>query len=212
MSIGKDLLDVPFGDMIFSMANAIANSQRKLDAASLRTLRTLAGTKFDYIPEVTEVLSPRPLDPIPLPGGGSVTPTGVDVKSIVSPPIKLTLLQAGLVPQFYQFTESLIEIKISLSSKMEFNHSSEVDIGLEVDTKVEAGGGILSFFGGPSGSVSTSFSSHVNIKNSVTYSYSAEGSSLLRTTLKPVPPPPRMMPRFITVNALVSPPIISLSE
>ena len=61
MSIGKDLLDVPFGDMIFSMANAIANSQRKLDAASLRTLRTLAGTKFDYIPEVTEVLTPKPL-------------------------------------------------------------------------------------------------------------------------------------------------------
>ena len=212
MGIGKDLLDVPFGDMIFSMANAIANSQRKLDAASLRTLRTLAGTKFDFIPEVTEVLTPKPLDPIDLGGGHTVTPTGVDIKVFPSPPIKLTLLQAGLVPQFYQFTESIIEVKISLSSKLDISHSSEVDIGLEVDTKVEAGGGLLSFFGGPSGSVSTSFSSHVNIKNSITYSYTAEGSSLLRTTLKPVPPPVRFMPRFITVNALVSPPAINTSE
>jgi hypothetical protein len=211
MSIGKDLLDVPFGDMIFSMANAIASSQRKLDAASLRTLRTLAGTKFDWIPEVTEVLSPKPLDPITV-GSTTITPTGVDVKSIVSPPIKLTLLQAGLVPQFYQFTESIIEVKISLSNKMDVSHSSEVDIGLEVESKVEFGGGLLSFFGGPSGSVTTSFSSHVNIKNSISYSYSAEGSSLLRTTLKPVPPPARFMPRFITVNALVSPPIITTSE
>jgi len=211
MGIGKDLLDVPFGDMIFSMANAIANSQRKLDAASLRTLKTLAGTKFDFIPEVTEVLSPKPLDPITV-GGTTITPTGVDVKVFPSPPIKLTLLQAGLVPQFYQFTESIIEVKISLSSKLDISHSSEVDIGLEIDTKVEAGGGLFSFFGGPSGSVSTSFSSHVNIKNSVTYSYSAEGSSLLRTTLKPVPPPVRFMPRFITINALVSPPTVNTSE
>jgi hypothetical protein len=211
MSIGKDLLDVPFGDMIFSMANAIANSQRKLDAASLRTLRTLAGTKFDWIPEVTEVLTPKPLDPITV-GSNTITPTGVNVTSVASPPIKLTLLQAGLVPQFYQFTESIIEVKISLSSKLDVSHSSEVDIGLEVDTNVEFGGGIVGFFGGPSGSVSTSFSSHVNIKNSVTYSYSAEGSSLLRTTLKPVPPPVRFMPRFITVNALVSPPVVTTSE
>jgi len=211
MGIGKDLLDVPFGDMIFSMANAIANSQRKLDAASLRTLRTLAGTKFDFIPEVTEVLSPKDLPSIDV-GGKTITPTGVDVQVFPSPTIKLTLLQAGLVPQFYQFTESIIEVKISLSSKLDVSHSSEVDIGLEIDTKVEAGGGLLSFFGGPSGSVSTSFSSHVNIKNSVTYSYSAEGSSLLRTTLKPVPPPVRFMPRFITINALVSPPTVTTSE
>src|SRR5262249_2982176 len=162
MGIGKDLLDVPFGDMIFSMANAIANSQRKLDAASLRTLKTLAGTKFDFIPEVTEVLSPKPLDPITV-GDTTITPTGVDVKVFPSPPIKLTLLQAGLVPQFYQFTESIIEVKISLSSKLDISHSSEVDIGLEIDTKVEAGGGVLEFFGGPAGPAPPTFYPHLHI-------------------------------------------------
>ena len=39
MSIGQELLDVPFPDMIYKMANAIAQGQRKLDKASLDTAR-----------------------------------------------------------------------------------------------------------------------------------------------------------------------------
>src|SRR5204863_7828895 len=54
-------------------------------------------------------------------------------------------------------------------------------------------------------------SSHVNYKNSSTYSYSAEGSSLLRTTLKPVPPPARLIPRIVTVDATKSPPTVTFS-
>jgi hypothetical protein len=44
------------------------------------------------------------------------------------------------------------------------------------------------------------------------YSVSQEGSSLLRTTLKPVPPPQRVMPRFISVNALVTPPAVTIGQ
>jgi hypothetical protein len=110
----------------------------------------------------------------------------------------MTMLQAGIVPTFYQFTESVIEVKMTISSKVE--SQSEFEFGLET----EASAGFLF----ASGSVS----SHVNFKTSNTYSYSAEGSSLLRTTLKPTPPPARMMPRFITVNALVQPPTVTFSE
>jgi hypothetical protein len=205
MGIGKDLLDVPFGAMIFSMANAIAGSQRKLDLASLKTMDALAKAKFDYIAEITETLTPKPLDPITIGQNPPIVVTGVDVQSFPSPPIKLTLLQAGLLPQFYQFTESIIEVKMSLSSKSET--TSETESGFDFSATAEASGGFL--FG--SASMSSTFSSHVNYKTSSTYSYTAEGSSLLRTTLKPVPPPPRFMPRFITVNALVTPPTVSVS-
>ena len=41
----------------------------------------------------------------------------------------------------------------------------------------------------------------MNYKTASTYDYSAEGSSLLRTTLKPVPPPARIMPRIVTIDA-----------
>jgi len=121
-----------------------------------------------------------------------------------------------MVPTFYQFTESIIEVKISLSSKVDT--SIDVDSGFEFDTSVSTelgfGGGLLGLFGGPSGKISstTSFSSHVNITTSTKYSYSAEGSSLLRTTLKPVPPPSRIMPRFISVNTLVSPTQVTVTQ
>ena len=110
----------------------------------------------------------------------------------------MTLLQAGILPTFYQFTESVIEVKMSISSKSETH--SEFEFGLET----EASAGFLF----ASGSVS----SHVNFKTASTFSYSAEGSSLLRTTLRPTPPPQRMMPKFITVNTLVSPPTVTFSE
>ena len=193
MSVGQDLLDVPFPKMILSMAQAISKGQMALDIASVNTLKVLANTTFDYIPEITETLTPNPITT-----SGGVTVTGVDVQLEKTRTIPLTLLQAGISPTFYQFTESIIEVKMSISSKTETE--SEFEFGAETSVS----GGFLFASG--------TFSSHVNFKTSNKYSYSVDGSSLLRTTLKPVPPPLRLMPKFITVNALVSPPKITTSE
>jgi hypothetical protein len=191
-TVGADLLAVPFPKMVLSLAQAIAKGQTALDKASLNTLKVLAKTKFDYIPEITEVLSPTPIT------AGGTTVTGVDVDLIAPRALRMTMLQAGIVPSFYQFTETVIEVKMSISSKVE--SESEFEFGIET----EASAGFLF----ASGSVS----SHVNFRTQNTYSYSAEGSSLLRTTLKPTPPPARMMPRFITVNTLVTPPVVTTSD
>jgi len=191
-TVGADLLAVPFPKMVLSLAQAIAKGQTALDKASLNTLKVLAKTNFDYIPEITEVLTPTNIT------AGGTTVTGVDVELIAPRALRMSMLQAGIVPSFYQFTESVIEVKMSISSKVE--SQSEFEFGLET----EASAGFLF----ASGSVS----SHVNFRTQNTFSYSVEGSSLLRTTLKPTPPPQRMMPRFITVNALVSPPVVTFSE
>jgi hypothetical protein len=191
-TVGADLLAVPFPKMVLSLAQAIAKGQTALDKASLGTLKVLAKTKFDYIPEITEVLTPVDIT------AGGTTVTGVDVELVVPRALKMTMLQAGIVPSFYQFTETVIEVKMSISSKVE--SESEFEFGIET----EASAGFLF----ASGSVS----SHVNFRTQNTYSYSAEGSSLLRTTMKPTPPPARMMPRFITVNALVQPPVVTFSD
>ncbi len=196
MSVGQDLLDVPFPKMILSMAQAIAKSQLALDLASINTVKILASTTFAYLPEITEVLEPKLLTVST--SKGDVIVTGTDVVLPDTRTFPLTLLQAGVVPTFYQFTESIIEVKMSITSKVETQ--SEFEFGAE--TKVE--GGFLFASG--------SFSSHVNYKTSSKYSYDVTGSSLLRTTLKPAPPPARMMPRLITVNAVVSPPKITISE
>ena len=197
MSVGQDLLDVPFPQMILSMANAISKGQMALDKASLQTLAVLARTNFSFVPEVTEVLTPGNVRSFNTPSG-PVSVTGVNVQFQAAPPIQLNMLQAGILPTFYQFTESIIEVKMSISSKTET--SSEFEFGASASVDVNF------LFG------SASFASHVNYKTANKFSYSVDGSSLLRTTLKPTPPPTRVMPRFITVNGLVSPPTVTTSD
>src|SRR6266481_2618936 len=112
MGVGQDLLNVPFPQMIFSMAQAIAKGQLALDKSSIETLKVLAATKFDWLPEITEVLYSRPINiqSANAPKGITVSGVGVDLEPAAFQ--KLTLLQAGINPTFYQFTDSIIEVKM----------------------------------------------------------------------------------------------------
>jgi hypothetical protein len=195
MSVGQDLLDVPFPQMVQNLAFAISQGQMALDRSSLETTRALAREKVKIIEEIHETITPS-FETVNLTiddgqGGtrnASVVITGARITSESTVPVDYTLQQAGLFPTFYQFTESVIEVKMAISQKS--SSSNELDVGAS-----------LSVSGG-FGPVSVAFAAHVNYKTSNTYSYSAEGSSLLRTTLKPVPPPSRLTPRIITVNTL----------
>ena len=204
MSIGQELLNVPFPEMIFKMANAIAQGQRRLDQTSLDTARALAKARVNVIPDIYEIVEKKKLSDtldagVTLPGASTGNVETIAVRTENAKAVSMTLMQAGLMPTFYQFTESLIEVKISISHRSSSSREFEVGAELEVSTEAEAHGSLFGF--GGSGSVSTTFASHVNYKSASTYDYSAEGSSLLRTTLKPVPPPARIMPRIVTVDA-----------
>jgi hypothetical protein len=187
MSVGTDLLNVPFPQMVRSLAMAIADGQRSLDKTSMETARFLATEEVQLIEEIWEVITPKPREVRYHDNAGNeqtIMVTGATVEAGHSDPTPFTLLQAGLFPTFYQFTESIIEVKMSISSRS--SSSSELEAGATLGINY-----------GP-----VSFAAHVNFKTSSTYSYSAEGSSLLRTTLRPVPPPARLSPRVITVNML----------
>lgn len=212
MSIGQELLDVPFPDMIYKMANAIAQGQRKLDKASLDTARALAKAKVKVIPDIYEIVEKKKISDmldtgVTLPGADTGDIETIAVRTETAKAVDMTLMQAGLLPTFYQFTESLIEVKISISHRSSSSREFEAGAEFEITTEAEAHGGLFGF--GASGSVSTTFASHVNYKSSSTYEYSAEGSSLLRTTLKPVPAPARIIPRIVTVDATVTPPKVT---
>jgi hypothetical protein len=193
MGVGQDLLDTPFPEMVQNLAFAISKGQLALDRSSLETARLLARERVAVITEMSEIIEPDPYTVTV--AGQNITITGARVRFDRATPTDMTLLQAGLFPTFYQFTESIIEVKMSISQKS--SSTSELELGASLEIK--AGWG----------PVSVAFAAHVNYKNSQTYSYSAEGSSLLRTTLKPVPPPARLTPRIVTVNALVSPPVVT---
>ena len=117
MAVGQELLDVPIADMVRDLAAAVAEGQLSLDRASIDTLKFLASeaNAIDLIPQVTEVISPAPTTLAV--AGSNVTVPGVSVTQQPVAPVKTTLLQAGLLPTFYQFTEALIEVKMSVSLK-----------------------------------------------------------------------------------------------
>ena len=174
MSIGQELLDVPFPEMIYKMANAIAQGQRRLDQASLDTARALAKAQVRVIPDIYEIVEKKKLSEVAggaaLPGTAGDTDT-VAVTTVTADPVSMSLMQAGLLPTFYQFTESLIEVKISISHRSSSESQFEFGAETTVSTEAEAHGSLFGF--GGSGSVSTTFASHVNYKSSSSYSYNS---------------------------------------
>jgi len=100
-NIGQKLLDVPFPEMIFKMASAIAESQLKLDKASIDILRIMGDKKNCpvYLPKVTFDSSGKLLE---------------DDGDIVT-----SMIGAGFQPTFYQFVETMIEVQMTMSATNE---------------------------------------------------------------------------------------------
>jgi hypothetical protein len=87
----------------------------------------------------------------------------------------LSMLQLGFTPSFYHFVDTIIEVKVSISMSSSVSYSRSTFSG-SVDSyfAIFAAGASVS-------SVSASFATK--------YNYSAEGSSLIRTKIAPVPAP-----------------------
>jgi len=154
-TIGQELLDVPFPEMIKSMGMAIAQAQFELDNTSLRLARMMAGEGYE-VPDPTESDPARTKTVFAL--------VKFDNKD-------LSLMELGFTPTFYQFVDTIIEVKVSISMSREAQAA-------------EMEGGHAIFYAKTAAKVSTVSASYAS-----KYQYSAEGSSLMRTKLVPVPPP-----------------------
>ena len=199
VSVGQELLNVPFGEMIKEMALAIAEGQMALDMNSVQVAQALAETELDagsvvmYIEETVDA-------------DGNVTATNV-----VTNDAPMSLLTYGLEPRFYEFTESIIEVKMAISMKRE--SSAEIKYGskfsLSSTTKISgsySSGGLSSLLFGKvkvkaENTTTVAYSSTFDAKYNSKYSFSESGTSLLRTTLKPVPPPSRVIPTVKVIEA-----------
>lgn len=189
MAIGQDLLDVPFADLVHGLALAIAEAQLELDRSSIQTLQFLIDNKVDLVTEITDVITAVPRT-VTVPGTNQVVPySGAQVVSSGAAPVKMSLLQAGITPTFYQFTESSIEVKIAVTVRQGSQATTSGQNRLRLPIRVHA--------------------STVDYRTANTYSYAAQGSSVLKATLRPVPPPARLTPRTVTVDALSQPPRVT---
>jgi hypothetical protein len=177
--IGAEVSEVPFGDFIANVATGIAAGQTALDLASLQTLRVLSQTMVDVIPEVTEVITPDPFT-VQVPDHDPVTVTGARVTGTPGDTVQMSALQAGILPSFYQFTTANIALKLSVQMRQATETDSD----------------------GNARSILLALGSHVNFRTQNTFSYSADASSAVTVTMAPVPPPSRLVPSTVTVNAL----------
>ncbi|MEE4301011.1 MAG: hypothetical protein V2J24_16340 [Pseudomonadales bacterium] len=168
MTVGTDLLNAPFPEMVKTLGVGIAEAQYELDLVSMKIARMMAGYEPDPEPREGE---PPPLLGSEGPARTMLVPLGDGNE--------YSLLELGFTPTFYQFVDTLIELKmsISMSRSTEVKRSSKV-----VNASVK---GKVGFF---SASATMSVSS-VSASYAAKYQYSAEGSSLMRTKLVPVPAP-----------------------
>jgi len=179
MSVGTELLAVPFPEMIQRLGVGIANAQLQLDLVSLRIARLMAG--YDEESETKK------------------EGDGVKSKSYL---IKFgdgqeySLMELGFTPTFYQFVDTVIELKMSITV------ASETEVRMETKSSVVAGGAFWTPFGGGG----TVRSSSVSASFAAKYQYSAEGSSLMRTKLVPIPPPTLFEERVRALIAARTPP------
>lgn len=201
--IGQDLLDVPFAEMVRNLGVAIADGQTALDRNSLETLKELVATEVEVITEVTEVIEPeeRQVEA----GGETITVTGATVNaSGVAPRTRrINMLQAGLLPTFYQFTEASIEVKLSITMREDRASQTGAHQG---SSEYGRSGGWWGF-----GS-SRAYASSVDYRTQNTYSYQATGASVLRALLRPVPPPARLAPSVTTVDTVREPTLVTRTE
>ena len=167
MSVGTDLLNAPFPEMVKTLGVGIAEAQYELDLVSMKIARMMAG----YMPDEETDDGSVPAASTDGPERTLLVPLGDGNE--------YSLMELGFIPNFYQFVDTMIELKMSISMSRETTTSRSSSV---VNASVK---GKVGFFSASAkmrvSSVSASFASK--------YQYSAEGSSLMRTKLVPVPAP-----------------------
>ncbi|WP_372796856.1 hypothetical protein [Pontiella sp.] len=164
-SVGQELLAVPLPEMVMKLGLGVAEAQRALDENSVETASLLADTTVPLVLAVTQVIA----------ADGTVSFTNAD-------PVDVSLLQVGLLPTFYQFSEASIEVTMDIKT------TSSRETNVKVSAKAKVG------FACWSASVNTEVSHNRKFGKEV------HGTSRLLTKMVPVPPPPRIAPELTVVD------------
>jgi hypothetical protein len=115
---------------------------------------------------------------IPRDADGNASGPPIDTKVLFDGQ-KVSMLELGFTPTFYHFVDTLIEVKIAIKIALEVASSTTIK-GEMKTSRLTFGNGGFSY------SVTTT---PVDATYSSKYSFTSEGSSLLRTKLQPIPPP-----------------------
>ncbi len=94
---GPELPDAPLTELLTQLAEAVAEGQAKLDLSSAEVVKELAETRVSVVPSIRQIIQ----------ADGSVTYEQAQ-------PIELSLLELGLQPTFFAFSEAVVEVAMDL--------------------------------------------------------------------------------------------------
>jgi len=147
----------------------------------------LSGTMGDDVIKLNDILDKIDKD---------VEGNPVTDDSEIRVPTRLSMMELGFAPVFYQFVDTIIEVKIAIKITRTREYTKT-----RTNKKTDRSNSYRrkrSFWGTKRSSSSRSevSTSQVDATYSSKYSYSAEGASLLRTKLSPIPPPSMLEERI----------------
>jgi hypothetical protein len=169
-----------FGKETITISEAVDRLNSGTDAASAASIIKKAN------PTTIPVATPPTIT-----GGGTVdyAVSATDEAKTITIPQRMSMMELGFTPTFYQFVDTIIEVKIAIKYTSESSSAVSISHSTTSSSSAGVGGGIAKFFGSPNKKKRSVSTSQVNASYSQKFSYSAEGSSLLRTKLVPIPPP-----------------------
>ena len=180
--IGQDLLNVPMGEMIRDMGLAIADAQFALDEAAMEVAEMMSGhvtVLDDDGKPVTDADGVQQTIDTRVQFGYTAETDPNDPNKTIRVPVKLSMMELGFAPNFYQFVDTIAEVKIAI--RITRSDSSYRRTSSSTSGRKRRG----SLFKREN----TVQTTQVDAAYSRRYGYSAEGSSLLRTKLVPIPAP-----------------------
>lgn len=164
MSVGQELLEVPLPDLVANLALGIAKAQKALDENSVQTAEALASQKIKVIPAITEKITDEKVEFVP------------------SPEVEMSLLQVGLNPTFYQFSESTIEVGMDIKT------TTTTETSVKVTAEAKVGFSVWS----------ASIKADVSFNRK--FGQEVHGTSKMVVKLVPVPPPQNLLPKLEVVD------------
>jgi len=97
MDPARELPGASLADLIAQLAEAVAEGQAKLDLSAAGVAEELAKTKVQFVPEIRQIIAKD----------GSM-------RFEQAPPVEVSLLELGIQPTFYAFSEATVEVAMDL--------------------------------------------------------------------------------------------------
>jgi hypothetical protein len=183
-SIGAEVGSVPIAEMIRMMAMAVADAQFELDKSSLMVAEFMSGKRPLRDPNTGELVGQdgKPAsEPVLI---DSRIQFGYDIVDGKRVPRLVSMMELGFAPTFYQFVDTVIEVKLAL-------RLSKVSQPVDPRTgSAESGREQVVLTSTP-----------IDGAYAAGYGFNMEFASVFRTKLVPVPPPATLEARLRQIVA-----------